>query len=232
MYRRTNRQGSVWCGGGSGDKKCACGGEMGGRAGKEDAVSIANALPLAVEIWKEPDDMVAQWAANPWKDHHEQLVSGWCGEVANVADVGCGAGRYASVIKWTNTYRGYDQSIRMVQLAMRDNGEALGAHFFVKDILDCATHYGSDVVLFLDVAQHYQDPIGAINAMLKCWHAPRYMVSMVTGTHAEELSATTVVQHDQLPKGWDVGVRIKRMYSEPFDGAPHLSWVLMELIRA
>jgi 2-polyprenyl-3-methyl-5-hydroxy-6-metoxy-1,4-benzoquinol methylase len=121
----------------------------------------------------------------------------------------------------------------MLELAERQKQWCPTATFTCVDVL---AYHGSkqfDVVLFIDVAQHYADPIGAIQEMLTRWNGTRYLISLVCGEQDEALSATTVISYHKLLRLWDegTGMNLVRIWLERFDGAPHLGWALLELWR-
>ena len=59
------------------------------------------ALPKAVEIWNDPGAMIAEWERDESKRKHENLVGYWVGRARSVADLGCGAGRYAKILDYS-----------------------------------------------------------------------------------------------------------------------------------
>jgi len=194
-------------------------------------MNATDALSDAAVVWRSPDDMVEQWEGNAWKKHHEELVAEWCTVVSTVADVGCGNGRYVRAIEYTKGYYGYDASQRMLDLAAVSPWKL--ATFTCVDVLAYQSDMWFEAVLFIDVAQHYPDPIGAIKTMLMHWKGRHYYISLVCGACEEVLSATTVVSYHRLLELWDVdtGMKLNRMYMERFDGARNLTWVLLDLVR-
>jgi len=196
-------------------------------------MNLNDALPDAVAVWRAPDDMVAQWNANEWKQNCEYTVADWCGQVETVADVGCGNGRHAYALEYTKGYWGYDTSQRMLELAERQKKWCPTATFTCVDVLAYQGSMQFDVVLFIDVAQHYADPIGAIKEMLARWDGTRYLISLVCGDQKECLSATTVVSYHSLLELWDpgTGMNLERMYMQRFDGLLSGSWTLLEVTR-
>ena len=65
---------------------------------------MLKALEKAQELWADPAELVEQWASDPGKVQEETTIFNILSHIpvepdSTFADVGCGVGRYADVIK-------------------------------------------------------------------------------------------------------------------------------------
>lgn len=186
-------------------------------------------IPEAIKFWNNLEsikEMAIQWANNPWKAHHEDLISKWVGEADSVADLGCGPGRYSlKLLGQYDIYQGFDGSLAMLDLAKESNPEV---SFSCVDIFNFSPDETFDLVLMIDVAQHQLDPLNCIERMLKLWRAKRYIFSLITAREGEELLLTTIVPQSKFDE-FIKTLNIKQLYSEPYDGEEKFTWNLVEL---
>ncbi len=165
------------------------------------------ALDTAMELWADPDDMIAAWDNMQDKATMECLVSCLVGRANRIADLGCGAGRYADVLSYSRYY-GFDQSVAMLRTArMRGRGLA-GVEYAVLDVFAYMSDNSYDAVLLLDVAQHQSDPVEAVRLVLNNWNAPIYVFTVLVGG-AEVLHNSVVVPEENVLRMlFDSGMKI------------------------
>ena len=183
------------------------------------------ALPRAVEIWNQPDAMITEWEADEHKHRHEQLVAEWVGTADDIADLGCGVGRYARILTFTKYY-GFDSSVAMVHNAQLNYGYVIGAEFSTVDIFNFSNGVYYDVAIMIDVAHHQKDPVDSIIRMASLWDARRRIVSLLVGDVREDLYASTVVPFSELLRLLD-HVSLMRSYIDHCGPEP-FAWVLLE----
>ena len=176
---------------------------------------MIKAIPLAVEVWGNPQDMVGQWKQSASKQAIETMLGAWVGPVRTVADLGCGAGRLVPVLACAR-YRGFDQSDAMLKIAIEQYGNKAPVTFHKQDVFKHGGK-GYDVVILYDVAQHQNEPIEAIRRVLKLWDAKRYIFSLLVGTMREELALSTVVSMARMSKFLD-GLNVTRFVSKRTNG--------------
>lgn len=192
------------------------------------------ALDEAVKVWQAPGDMVAMWAQSELKARHEKLIAGWVDEYDPdlIADLGCGAGRFAGVLEFAEYY-GFDGSSAMLEIAEKENR---GKHpacaklaFSLADIFNYSSDRSYDALLMIDVAQHQNEPVDSILRVMELWKARRYYISLLVGDIREDLFASTVASYTDLLRLPDTHT-IQRMYTERF-GVERFGWVFMELTK-
>lgn len=134
------------------------------------------ALEEAVKVWQAPADMVGMWAKSEVKARHEKLIASWVDEYDPniVADLGCGAGRFANVLDFEEYY-GFDGSSAMLALAGAGTASKHPAcqqlAFSLADIFNFSSERSYDALLMIDVAQHQNEPIDAILRVIDLWIA-------------------------------------------------------------
>jgi 2-polyprenyl-3-methyl-5-hydroxy-6-metoxy-1,4-benzoquinol methylase len=157
------------------------------------------ALPEAIEIWKNPGTMFQDWRLSFDKQRMEQEISNLVGTVNDVADLGCGPGRYADILHCL-TYHGFDAHESMMQYEMKLPGfpTFMQARFFKKDVFSTGRKHRYDVVLMIDVLQHQEDPVAALQQMLSLWNANRYIFTILVGQEPERLLNSMVAAMAQV----------------------------------
>lgn len=161
---------------------------------------MTEALKRAAKLWDDPKAvraMLDQWDEDAYKLRYEQQVSAWVGEVGKIADLGCGSGRYARQLQCTEYY-GYDGSVHMITAAKEKQSAGEFSHinvveFSLADVLNYGSDRHYDVVLFLDVAQHQDEPAESVMIMLRNFSADRYIFSVLVGNVREDLLMMTVI---------------------------------------
>lgn len=190
------------------------------------------ALPNAVAVWNDPvelDTMLREWDDSESKRRHELLVVDWVGKVISIADLGCGSGRYATILR-RDEYYGYDSSAGMLSAVCIAPYFAGGrTEFASADIFEFSSDRHYDVAIMIDVAQHQECPVRAIERIIELWSANRYIVSLLVGNELEELYNSIIVPFSDL---FDITNKYKvpRMYVD--NGGPEkFAWVLMEIAK-
>jgi len=152
-----------------------------------------------VKLWNNPGEMLAMWDAGPEKVRREAIVAERIQELYGnggvIADLGCGPGRFASVLLRLAyaEYYGYDGSTAMIQRAKGVNLEGFDVHFSTVDIFSYASDREYDLAIMIDVAQHQAMPLNSILKVLRQWKAKWYAFSLLVGDVREELSMSVVV---------------------------------------
>jgi len=193
---------------------------------------MIQALEEAVKVWNAPRDMATMWEQSEIKQRHEKMITDWVDKFDPdiVADLGCGVGRYIDLLTPNLIeYYGYDGSSEMLDIAYHFKSNPKKIHLSIADIFNFSSDRNYDAVIMIDVAQHQNDPVGAILRMMDLWNAKRYFVSLIVGDFREDLFASTVVPFTELLNITDVHT-IKRMYTERY-GVERFAWMLVELTR-
>ena len=166
---------------------------------------MITALPEAVELWNDPAAMIADWEYDLGKRSMEQTVAEWVGTVSTVADLGCGVGRYAQVLNsQVCDYYGFDATLAMIHKAT-ENWHPDSLKFAQVDVFEYSSDRDYDVVLMIDVAQHQDDPIGAVVRMFELWKGDRYIFTILCGDRRERVLNSFV--EDRC----DVGATLKAL---------------------
>lgn len=184
-------------------------------------------LGRAMQLWDAPEELIAEWATYPRKHRHEKLVASWVGEAKRVADLGCGSGRFAEVMVYSE-YVGYDMSNAMLSEAKGKN--ILNASFEKCNIYADNLSKGKfDVGIHIDVAFHQNMPASAILKLLDCWDVERLIFSLAVGDKQEDLLLSTVIplsNYLNILDNVEVGrVHVERYVNEAF------AWILTEVYR-
>jgi trans-aconitate methyltransferase len=151
------------------------------------------ALPEALKLWEHPAEMMASWDSNEYKYTSEQTIAKMIGEVDSVADCGCGPGMFTYVL-YCKEYYGFDQSPQMVEMANRAYAPHFNAHFAIADIFKYCSSRHYNIALLIDVLQHQEDPLGALDRWLSLWDADRYIFTILVGNEHEVLLNSVVVE--------------------------------------
>jgi SAM-dependent methyltransferase len=145
----------------------------------------------------------------------ELIVASWVNRVRSVADLGCGAGRYASVLHCKHYY-GYDITTPMIAVAReRVKSTASGGkvEFAVADVFHYISDRRYDAVIMIDVAQHMKRPLDAVRIMLSNWAGRKHIFTVLEGEPQQLLNSVVVGPGEVQALVHDLGMEIFR--SEP-----------------
>lgn len=193
-----------------------------------------NILPKAKELWADPKNLISQWDESDSKQTHEKMIVKKIKYGGNVADIGCGAGRFCKAFLDSDygyfDYYGFDQSLAMIRYAKEKNYP--NSEFQLVDIFRYQSDRKYDTLLMIDVAYHQEEPVDSIIKVLDLWEAKRYFVSLLVGKIREDLFNSTVSSWEDFS---ELIKNVKRrnfcynMYME-FD-ENSFAWVLLEINR-
>jgi SAM-dependent methyltransferase len=163
------------------------------------------AHPKAVEEWSTKegtDNLIRLWDTMPTKPDTEKLIADMverCPEHSFIVDLGCGPGRKLAVLPEHRTYRGYDVSELFIKAAIERYGNDSQHSFQVRNLFDGAPNRRpSDVLLCIDVAQHYPDPLDLLRFVSVRWPAHHYIFTILHGPERVELLNGYVVATTDL----------------------------------
>lgn len=186
-----------------------------------------NALSSAQELWDDPAqciEMIQMWDDNAAKKNAEEMIACRAGNCGSLVDLGCGPGRFASVMQY-DSYCGYDSSHTMISLAREVLGHKKDVEFAIADIFEFQSGAVYDTLLMNDVAQHQEDPIESILRVLSIWTAHRYLISLLVGEERQELSFSNVASLDDVLKL----LALKQSPQNVFEPIPeeNFGWMLL-----
>jgi len=192
---------------------------------------MIEALQEAQNLWQNPAELIRLWDSLESKKRHEsiiaELVAAQTAQDAEIADLGCGVGRYANVLNF-GTYEGYDGSPAMVMAANDKFADSpKSVKFACVDIFKFQIHKRFDAVICIDVVHHQNDPIQAILQLLNIWNADVFVISLLVGGIREDLYNSTVIPFTDLLKLCDAGVMKNILHVERFDDNS-FAWMVLE----
>lgn len=183
------------------------------------------ALDKAQELWADPDELIKLWNDLPSKPRQEQLIAGFM-KPGSVADLGCGIGRYVSVLN-RKQYYGFDSSTQMIRMAKLYHPDK---QFACVDIFRFQSDMSYGNILCVDVAHHQNKPVDAILQLLQLWQASNYYFTLLVGDVREDLYSSTVTPFTDLLRIFDEYKNTNVLYLERFDNE-QFAWVLLEVSK-
>jgi len=169
---------------------------------------------------------IKNWQGDAKKHAHELFLAGWIGDTNSIADLGCGNGRMADLIKCP-VYHGFDASPIMLEYAMTNeavDGKATlqrevvfySCNIFDPEGLPC-NDWQYDVALLYDVAVHQNEPTAAVLRIMELWKAKRYIFTLLYGDCRQNLLLTIVEPFSEFLRITDT-VHISRLHIERHAG--------------
>lgn len=166
---------------------------------------------------------IKNWQGDARKRAHELFLAGWIGDINSIADLGCGNGRMADLIKCP-VYHGFDASPIMLEQAMKAGNignERREIVFYSCNIFDPGglpcNDWQYDVALLYDVAVHQNEPTAAALKIMELWKAKRYIFTLLYGDCRQNLLLTTVEPFSEFLRITDA-VRVSRLHIERHAG--------------
>lgn len=161
------------------------------------------ALPNASKLWANPADLIRQWEFDPNKKIEEDVIRTCVNSVVHtgdeLADLGCGVGRYAAALAPLGlNYTGFDASSQMIELAKAK--EYPNANFACVDIFQFSSDVIYDICLLVDVLIHQENPISSILRIFQLWEAKYYIFTLLVADYHQDLYASTVVAAEEYAK--------------------------------
>ncbi|MDD5512095.1 MAG: class I SAM-dependent methyltransferase [Dehalococcoidales bacterium] len=158
---------------------------------------MVEALPAAKRIWNSSEEVQAMdnlWDVLEGKPDNEAALVRLAQSVPHgkLLDLGCGSARYAQLVKGWRTYTGVDSSPHMAELAQKRLGQLKGRAKSSMSLLQAnllewhpekGHHY--DLVLCIEVAQHYENPLEFARRMLSINYADYLLLTVQTHSKAE-----------------------------------------------
>lgn len=152
------------------------------------------AHPKAVEEWSSEQgvkNLIQLWNTMPTKPETEKLIGAMvenCTPHETIVDLGCGPGRKLTILPDHRSYRGYDISELFIQAAIENYGNDKAHSFQMRSLFDGAPYRKPvDVLLCIDVAQHYADPLGLLKTVMELWPAQKYIFTVLHGPEKQDL---------------------------------------------
>lgn len=175
------------------------------------------ALQNALDLWNQPNELINMWAGSNDKLAEEQTVKKFIGPIVpgDLLDLGCGVGRYSKVLDY-QTYHGFDQSAAMIEAAKQN--QIPNANLAVVDIFNYSHSVVYDLAILIDVAIHQNEPLKAVERIMRLWQAKRYIFSLVIGPEHEDLYSTTVVGAIEFLTGLSSLGRVRQALYQPVKG--------------
>jgi len=194
-----------------------------------------DAFELAWQQWtssKGARSLIAIWEQSEAKRQQEKLVGALAAKIAplrTVVEVGCGAGLLVPHLPEFQRYRGYDISKPLTQEAKERLKGDKRCRFFVHDLRNQAPYKRPvDLVICVDVALHYLDPLDILAQVVENWPGHHYLLSTAYGTDDLELLNARILTRKHLLTGLEqLGTTIasdERVYGGSF-------WMYYALIK-
>lgn len=198
---------------------------------------MLKALDTAQELWANPAELIAQWEQDLGKVQEEDTIHGVLmdfefPEGISIADVGCGCGRYAKVVKSLKPakYTGFDLTPAMIDAAMADTDKPDYAEFTCVDAFNFSPDEKYDLLICIDVLIHQNDPLQALTRLLGNWDAKTYIFTMLLGKEHQQLYNSTVVALEALQQfadTWDLSFEHMHIVNNE-----NFSWAVLSYERA
>lgn len=149
--------------------------------------------PLAAAQWQSKDDCIAlaeMWEHDEAKREAEKIVGNLAtelGDTHTVVDLGCGNGRMVGALPDFRSYRGYDTSPYLIDLAIERYHINKRCRFEQRDLFAPWPYRTPvDILICVHVARHYPEPLVVLQRALE-WPAWGYILSALHGPEHVDL---------------------------------------------